>query len=169
MRKSGYRCRLIPLPIPHRQPYAAGQEPRFVVEPLWTQLVPVVRTTQYVLCWYAAETLSESAERAANVAAMGRESATEEQLRSSTGFVVPETWPVGMTVKERVAEDVDGGKTYEPLRHEGTGVDDEEATYTSYLVDVAEARRLLRGSVMEDVVKRAWNAICLRRKMEEEG
>lgn len=77
------------------------------------------------------------------------------------------------TLQQRVVEDervaADGTKTiYEPLKHEGTGVDEEEALYESYLLPVDHARRKLRGSVMEDVVRRGWDAVMLRMKIESE-
>ncbi|GAM90238.1 hypothetical protein ANO11243_082800 [Dothideomycetidae sp. 11243] len=165
--ESGYRCRLLPLPVPHRQPVPSTDLRAWHAEPLWTQLVPVVRTVQYVCCWYVAEALPESVEREANVTALGREG-TEEELRRTTGFI---SVPVAEDVTIQQRKDMDGrpdGSVYQPVRHEGTGVDEEEATYQSFLVDVPEARRLLRGSIMEDVVHRAWDAICLREKLEQE-
>lgn len=58
-------------------------------------------------------------------------------------------------------------KGWEPVRHENTGVDAEEALYLSYLVPVAEAREKLRGSIMADVVRKGWEGICERLKMED--
>jgi len=63
-------------------------------------------------------------------------------------------------------EDVEVEAVYEPPRHLGTGVDDEEACYEAKLLPIAEARKRLRGSIMEDVVRRSWDLILLRRKME---
>ncbi|KAK7733496.1 hypothetical protein SLS57_000511 [Botryosphaeria dothidea] len=64
--ESGYRNRVLPLPLPHRQPSPAhAASPAlspFVVEPLWTQLLPVSQRTQYLLFWYAAETLPPDVE-----------------------------------------------------------------------------------------------------------
>ena len=59
---------------------------------------------------------------------------------------------------------------YEPVHHEGTGVDEEEQAYESHLVSVDEAMRLLGGtsSVMADVVRRGWEGIQTRRAMEED-
>lgn len=57
---------------------------------------------------------------------------------------------------------------YEPIHHEGTGVDEEEAEYKSYLVPVEEAvEKLGRNDVMADVVVRGWRAIRERYSMEE--
>ncbi|KAF2149951.1 hypothetical protein K461DRAFT_281196 [Myriangium duriaei CBS 260.36] len=166
--ESGYRCRLLPLPVAHRQPRAADDDQVFYAEPLWTQLVPVRRGIQYMCCWYAAETLTEEGERATNVVALG-EAGTERQLKESKRFAAPTVWEKGLTVGERKTQDQRAGGTYEPLRHEGTGVDEEEATYQSFLVDVEEARRRLKGSIQEDVVRRAWEAVLLREKLEQEA
>lgn len=77
------------------------------------------------------------------------------------------------TLQQRIAEDArvttDGTRTfYEPPKHEGTGVDEEEALYESCLLSIEEARRKLRGSVMEDVVRRGWDAVKLRLEIESE-
>ena len=58
------------------------------------------------------------------------------------------------------------GKWYEPVRHENTGVDEEEALYESYLVPVGEAIKRLGRGVSADVVKKGREAIKLRRQME---
>lgn len=57
---------------------------------------------------------------------------------------------------------------YEPVHHEGTGVDEEEQTYESHLVSVQEAMALLggTGSVMADVVRRGWEGIQRRLDLE---
>lgn len=58
---------------------------------------------------------------------------------------------------------------YEPIHHEGTGVDEEEAEYKSYLVPVEEAvAKLGTNGVMADVVMRGWKAIQERYQMEEQ-
>lgn len=79
-----------------------------------------------------------------------------------------------MTLRQRVAQDSVVGadakaEVYEPLRHEGTGVDEEELLYTSFLLPVDDVRRKLRGSVMEDVVRRGWEGIQLRMEMEAQS
>lgn len=60
-------------------------------------------------------------------------------------------------------------KGYEPVHHEGTGVDEEEQTYESHLVSVEEGMALLggTGSVMADVVRRGWEGIQKRLEMEK--
>jgi len=162
--ESGYRCRLLPLPLPHLQPSPAtlasgnGEEGgmeqiKLVIEPLATRMMPVAREYQYLLFWYAAETLSEEDEKSLNNV-------------SEQGFVKPEAFPEDMMLKEREALDNREGGVYEPKRHEDTGVDEDEAFYVGMLVNVEEAVRLL-GGTSADVVKRAWEGVCLRRKMEE--
>ena len=80
-----------------------------------------------------------------------------------------------MTIADRVEMDTKRdaeGKAagiYEPVRHLGTGVDEEEALYEAYLLPVAEAEKKLRGTVMGDVVRRAREGISLRRQMEDGG
>lgn len=162
--ESGYRCRLLPLPVPHLQPSPEtlhsgdgnGDEAgigNWVIEPLATRMMPVAREYQYLLFWYAAETLSEEDEDALNDV-------------SEQGFVKPKAFPENMTLKEREALDKREDSVYEPKRHEGTGVDEDEAFYVGMLVGVEEAMRLL-GGTSADVVRRAWEGVCLRRKMEE--
>ena len=115
----------------------------------------MAREYQYLLFWYAAETVSEDIEQALNAADV-----------SGDGFVNPETFPDDMTLKQREAMDMREQGIYEPKRHEGTGVDEDEAFYVGMLVGVEEAVRLL-GGTSADVVRRAWEGVCLRRRMEE--
>jgi hypothetical protein len=129
------------------------EQRKWVIEPLATRMMPVAREYQYLLFWYAAETVSESDEEALNAVA-------------SEGFVKPEAFPEDMTLKEREKLDMREGRIYEPKRHEGTGVDEDEAFYVGMLVGVDEAMRLL-GGTSADVVRRAWEGVCLRRKLEE--
>lgn len=56
---------------------------------------------------------------------------------------------------------------YEPPRHAGTGVDEEEAQYASYLLSVSDAVEKLQGTVLADVVRKGWEAIELRKRIEE--
>jgi hypothetical protein len=156
--QSGYRNRLLPLPTVHYQPQAHPRltAPPMTAEPIWIQLMPLASNTkQYLLYWYIAETLPPDA---------------EPLLETSPNepYKPPPPYPVGLTLKERVAMEPEG---YEPVHHEGTGVDEEEQAYESHLVSVEEAMRLLRGtdSVMADVVRRGWEGIQQRRSMEEEG
>ena len=73
-----------------------------------------------------------------------------------------------MTLKERIRIDED--KDYEPSRYECPGVDaeePEEASYHSYLMPVEEAIESLRWGVSGDVMRKGWEAIQLRREMED--
>ena len=84
----------------------------------------------------------------------------------------PSPYPPDKTIRQRIELDTildEHGKTsvYEPVRHEGTGVDEEEALYTAKLVPVPEAVQKLRGTLQCDVVSRAWQAIQLRMRMED--
>ncbi|KAF9741814.1 hypothetical protein PMIN01_01353 [Paraphaeosphaeria minitans] len=156
--QSGYRNRVLPLPSPHHQPQAHPRltAPPTTAEPIWIQLMPLARNTkQYLLFWYIAETLPPSAEGAL-------ETGPDEPYKT------PPAYPAGLTLAERVVQEPAG---YEPRHHEGTGVDAEEAAYESRLVGVEEAVGLLGGTdgVMADVVRRGWEGIRLRWRMEEEG
>ena len=82
-----------------------------------------------------------------------------------TAYQYPPRFEDDMTLKQRIAMEEKG---YEPVRHENTGVDAEEALYESYLLPVEEAVGKLGRSVSADVVRKGWAAICLRRQMEEE-
>jgi uncharacterized protein YodC (DUF2158 family) len=123
---------------------------------------------QYILHWYAAETLPKDVEVAYAVANEGSE------VAGGVGSVYrsPPAFPAGPTINERIQQDIisDGSserRVYEPVWHEGTGVDEEEAFYRSSLVPIDEALRKLRGTVMADVVRRAWEAVQLRIQIEE--
>lgn len=151
--ESGYRNRVLPLPMQHR----ATNAPDFVSEPVWMQLLPLGRGRQYVLFWYVGETVPKE---------------VEESYGTEGMYRPPERYVEDLTLKERVEQDVvrdanGRSKIYMPVRHEGTGVDEEEALYTSVLLPVEEARLKLRGSVMEDVVRRGWEGIQLRVQMEK--
>lgn len=118
------------------------------------QLMPLgYRNIQYVLYWYIAETLPPD---------------LEAELETEVGgaYKRPPPYPHGLTLRERIKLEPEG---YEPRHHEGTGVDEEEATYESHLVCVDEAVRKLggRGFVMADVVMRGWKGIQDRFAMEE--
>lgn len=154
--QSGYRNRVLPLPLPHRQPSPAhAASPAlspFVVEPLWTQLLPVSQRTQYLLFWYAAETLPPDVEAS--------------MPASASPYAAPPPFPQeGLSLRERVAGEPKG---HEPRRWEGTGVDAEEALYESALVPVEEAvRRLGVGSTSGDVVRRGWEGVLRRLEVEK--
>lgn len=173
--QSGYRNRLLPLPIRHRQPYPDDMpEPinPFDTEPLWTQLVPA-RTAQYILHWYVAETIPEDVENALPRIAPPPASVTSTHAPVINPYSAPPAFPADLTLKERIAQDsritAEGAKSvYEPKRHEGTGVNEDEMLYESYLLSIKDARRALKRSIMEDVVMRGWEAIKLRMQIEEE-
>lgn len=176
--ESGYRCRLVPLPIAHRQPVEEagvdvgrrGIAGRFVIEPVWMEMVPAGRRgeVQYVLFWWVGETVED-----------GEEGRCEEIVREggggwaggmAGGFVEPgQAWGEGWTVKGRREMDSLGeGKGWrEPVCHEGTGVDSDEALYEKFLVPIPEAIRLLQGTAMAEVVRIGWAAFQRREEMEE--
>ncbi|KAL6709339.1 hypothetical protein ACN47E_001746 [Coniothyrium glycines] len=150
--ESGYRNRLLPLPTAHRQPQAhprAHARP-LTAEPVWMQLMPLA-SRQYVLYWYIAETLPPALE-------------TELQTQVGDAYKPPPSFPPGLSLRERVAMEPEG---YEPVHHEGTGVDEDERTYESELVGVEEGmRRLGKSSVSADVVAKGWKGVQDRWTME---
>lgn len=160
--ESGYRNRLLPLPFKHRQTEPVD----FATEPLWTQFLPLTSTAQYLLFWYAAETVPEDVEKEYTAA-----QAQIGQAAGARAYRPPPAFPADLTLEQRIGQDVTwqpiGKQVYEPRRHEGTGVDEEELLYDSYLLPVDEARQKIKGTVMEDVVKRAYEAIKLRKSMEQ--
>lgn len=161
--ESGYRNRLLPLPMKHRQPLDPvdeGKNEVFATEALWTQFLPLSRSKQYLLFWFAAETLPENLEMEG------------DEMQAGRNYRVPPPFPEAMTVKDRIAldqapETSDREYAYEPKWHAGTGVDDEEKLYKSYLLPIDEACKKLKGSVMEDVVRRGWEAIKQRMNIED--
>ena len=163
--KTGYRNRLLPIPLRHRQPRAHNiareqSSSQFVTEPVWTQLVPQTHTAQYMLFWYIAETVPSHVETELN--ARTTEFATVE---NPTPYQIPSKYAPDMTLTERMKLDVDG---YMPLHHPNTGVNSEEALYESHLLPVDEAIEKLKGTVMADVIRSGWEAICLRDRMESQ-
>lgn len=161
--ESGYRNRLLPLPLVHRQPDPDDGHVDFVVEPIWTQMLPQSATAQYVLFWYAAETVPVEIEQSYQDATSG--------TSAPIVYRPPLPFPPTLTLRERIASEeiVDGNVKkiiYQPVKHEGTGVNEEEQAYKSFLLPIDEARRKLRGSIMEDVVRRGWEAIVLRQEIE---
>jgi hypothetical protein len=110
------------------------------------------RNRQYLLYWYIAETIPPDLES-------GLMSASNEPYKP------PPPFPADLTLKERVKMEPEG---YEPVHHDGTGVNEEEQDYKSYLVSVDEAvKRLGKGGVMADVVVRGWKGIQERYILEE--
>lgn len=126
----------------------------FVAEPVWTQLAPVGRSTQYILFWYIAETLPPDLEA----------SLSAQEKEQGMAYQYPPKFEAGMTLKQRIEME---GEGYEPVRHENTGVNEDEALYESYLMPVEEAVEKLGRSISADVVRKGWEAILLRRQMEE--
>ncbi|KAL8803539.1 MAG: hypothetical protein Q9182_003140 [Xanthomendoza sp. 2 TL-2023] len=154
--QSGYRNRLLPIPMRHRQPQAhnsAAATTKFYTEPVWTQLMPVTRSTQYMLFWYIAETLPPDVEQT-----LSQKSKQEDGV-----YLVPPPFPKNLTLAARI--DLD--KKSNPCRHENTGVDEDEALYESYLLSIDEAQEKLRGTIMAEVVRTGWEAIQARMAMEE--
>ncbi|ORY06142.1 hypothetical protein BCR34DRAFT_36637 [Clohesyomyces aquaticus] len=152
--ESGYRNRLLPLPTRHLQPqgYPRIAEPPLTAEPVWMQLMPVGHGKQYLLYWYIAETLPPT---------------LDQLLDSEVGdaYKPPHSYPPDLTLRNRIMMEPEG---YEPVRHEGTGVDEEEQTYESYLLPLSEAiERLGKTGVMADVVQIGWRAI--QKRFADEG
>lgn len=154
-----------------------------VIEPVWTQLVPQTRSTQYLLFWYIAETLPPALDyslpppsSSSATATSSRSEKPQTSLSSSDPspsnspppppYQRPEPFPPNLTIAERVAQEPEG---YEPIRHEDTGVDEEDRTYKSVLIPVDEAIRRLDGTIMADVVRRGWRGIRNRRFLEEKA
>lgn len=167
--ETGYRNRLLPLPFKHRQTDPDDGHVQFATEPIWMQLLPLSSSVQYLLFWYAAETVPPEVEQSYTLSQAGTDSGVGGRI-----YRPPPSFPSNLTIKERVRQDelldvsTTESKYYEPIWHEGTGVDEEEALYRSSLVPIDEALRKLRGTVMEDVVRRAWEAVQLRIRMEAE-
>ncbi|KAI4202809.1 MAG: hypothetical protein LQ350_002307 [Teloschistes chrysophthalmus] len=99
-----------------------------------------------MLFWYIAETLPPNTEA----------SLSQKTKEENGAYQKPPKFPPGMTLVERM--NIDEGR--DPLRHENTGVDEEEALYESHLLSVEDAREKLRGTIMADVVRLGWEAIC---------
>jgi hypothetical protein len=109
-------------------------------------------TIQYVLYWYIAETLPPDLE-------------AELETKAGEAYKPPPSYPKELKLSERLKMEPEG---YEPVHHEGTGVDEEEQGYTSYLVSVEEAvTKLGRGTAMADVVLKGWKGIGDRFVLEE--
>ncbi|KAI9692372.1 MAG: hypothetical protein M1822_006603 [Bathelium mastoideum] len=180
--ESGYLNRLLPLPLPHRQPSIRDKaDPRytpFFIEPVWTELFQMNPTRQYILFWYVAETVPPEVEEVVTKQqqALQNEEPTKtndgtpesanarRSITSPAPYVAPALFPKKITLKERIAMEPEG---YQPVKHVDTGVDSDELTYESYLMPIEEAMRKLRGTISSDVVRRAWEGIQLRIKMEE--
>jgi len=98
--------------------------------------------------------------------------AAEAEAESDCGvfgapYQYPPAYPSDLSLKERVALEKGRGKAYEPVRHENTGMDCEEALYESWLLSVPEAlEKLERMPVMQYVVRVGWEGIVKRLDME---
>lgn len=138
--------------------------------------------TQYILFWYIAETLPPDVETTVNEetsrlsphnsASNPKEnfanSVNSKLHASSSPYIHPPPFPPDLTLQARLGQDpVD----CVPPRHEGTGVDEEEACYQSFLLSIAEAmdKLAVTSAVMVDVVKRGWEGVLLRRVIEGEA
>ena len=154
---------MLPLPFKHRQPDPDEGHQEFATEAIWTQFLPLTTTSQYILFWYAAETLPEACEEAY---AEGSGGEGRERIYQS-----PPAFPAGQMLRERIALDdrkTDGQDfVYEPRWHPGTGVDEEAKLYQSYLLPIDEACRKIKNSVMEDVIRRAWAGVLRRMEVED--
>ncbi|KAI7332731.1 hypothetical protein KC315_g4508 [Hortaea werneckii] len=166
--ESGYRNRVLPLPMKHRQPDPDGGHERFVTEPIWTQMLPLTTTAQYMLFWYAAETVPRDVEES-----YGAAQSSGNISQGARGYAPPPLFPADLSLKNRIEQDSVVSETgeamaYEPVWHEGTGVDEEELLYRSFLLPIDEAIGKLQGSVMGDVVRRGWEGVKLRMEMESQ-
>lgn len=114
--------------------------------------MPVTRSTQYMLFWYIAETLPPDIEQA-----LSHKSEQEGDV-----YIAPPPFPKDMALAARMELDKDS----DPVKHENTGVNEEEALYESYLISVDEAQEILKGTLMADVVGIGWEAIQARIELE---
>ncbi|KAF2477031.1 uncharacterized protein BDR25DRAFT_300121 [Lindgomyces ingoldianus] len=145
--ESGYRNRLLPLSLKHRQPqaYPRVQTPPLTAEPVWMQMLPMdYGSRQYIIYWYIAETLPPDLEE-------------ELERKAGEAYKPPPSFPHDLKLRDRIKMEP---KDYEPMHHEGTGVDAEEQTYESHLLPVGEAvEKLGKNGIMADVVLRGWKGI----------
>ena len=116
--------------------------------------MPVTPIVQYILFWYIAETVPPELET----------SLTARTKEEGGAYQYPPKIAADMTLTERLRIE---GDDYEPVRHENTGVSEEEALYESCLIPVEEAIQRLGRSISADVVKKGWEAVKVRRHMEE--
>jgi hypothetical protein len=123
-----------------------------VIEPVWTTLLPNSKRTQYLLHWYVAETLPPLDE-----ASIGPPPASRK-------YQEPPPYLSDLKLRDRLALEDDG---YEPTRYANTGVDSEEALYTSELMPIEKAVTRLGRNSMADVVTIGWDRIQARLKHEE--
>ena len=169
--ESGYRNRLLPIVLTHRQPQPhVSDHPEatvLVTEPVWTMLMPQTAHSQYLLFWYISETLPPQVEAQLNTEATeaARSGKVAKLYGGAEPYIVPPKYPLEYSLKDRLAAEPPG---YEPSKHDGTSADEEEMLYESELVAIDVAIDCLGGnSVMADVVRRGWAGILAR--METEG
>ena len=122
--------------------------------------MPVSTDYQYLLFWYAAETLPPDLETTLNAKPAPHDAVAPTAHNTSLltpmntaaqKFVIPPAFPKDLTLKQRAQMDEvigENGQTtvYEPPRHEGTGVDEEEALYESFLLPIGDAIKMLAGT-----------------------
>lgn len=136
----------------HRQPQAAAEDTiSNVIEPVWTSLLPNSKRTQYLLHWYIAETLPPDLEASIGPSPESRK------------YQEPPRYPEDLRLLDRIAMESDD---HEPTRYANTGVDSEEALYTSELLPVKEAIVKLGHNSMAEVVTIGWNRIQARLEAE---
>lgn len=146
--ETGYYNRLLPLPIRHRQTEPDEGYQANVTEAVYIQLLPLSTTSQYLLFWYAAETLPDEVERS----------------MSRSSYEPPASFGQTLTLQRRI--DMDKAGNYEPIKHENTAVNEEESYYESYLLSIPDAIAKLGPGVMADVVARCWSSIQSRLQEE---
>lgn len=93
-------------------------------------------------------------------------------LDNPTPYISPPAFPKDMTLAQRIELDKARGEdgkesVYEPLKHEGTGVDSDELHYESHLLNMEEACKVFRGAEYEYVVRLGWDLTQKRLKQEE--
>jgi hypothetical protein len=117
------------------------------------QMMPLgYGSIQYVLYWYIAETLPPDLE-------------IELDTKAGDTYKPPPPYPTDLRLRDRAKMEPEG---YEPVHHEGTGVDEEEQTYESHLMSLEEAmKKLGKNGVMANVVARGWNGIQARFALED--
>lgn len=138
--------------------------------------MPASAHTQYILFWYVAETVPPDDDDDDD------DTTTTTTTTTIAPYTPPRPYPPTLRLRDRIAlEEAPAaaagrrgrGRTYEPRRHEGTGVNEEEALYESHLVPVREAVRKLEGHVMGDVVRIGWEGtverLAMEGRAEEEG
>lgn len=155
--ESGYRNRVLPIPFAHRQTQPDHSTERYVTEAVWIELLPLKPLVQYLLFWYVAETLPPDTER-------------EFVFDAHRPYQYPPLFPRDMTLTQRIAldeNDPETGRAFEPIRHESTGVNEEEHCYQSFLLPIEDAVLKLRGTVMADVVRKGWHSI--QERIDEES